>query len=115
MYHTLLMRRFVPWFAVLLPVLACLAAGRLLAGGGAPAPRDKRAVLRFGKIPSLNARDMISGHERLMRYLSERREELLPDERAEAEQVLGEMRDRYGYAPECTREAIALLQRTRYA
>ena len=66
------MRRFTLRLALLVPALACLAALRPSAGRGAPAPHEKRAVLRFGKIPALNARDMISGHERLMRYLSDR-------------------------------------------
>ena len=66
------MRRFALRLALLLPALACLAAVRPSAGRGEPAPRAGRAVLRFGKVPSLNARDMISGNEKLMRYLSNR-------------------------------------------
>jgi phosphonate transport system substrate-binding protein len=58
--------------ALLLPALACFAVTIPAPGRSAPAARDGHAALLFGKVPSLNARDMISSHERLMRYLSSR-------------------------------------------
>lgn len=47
-------------------VLALLA---LALGAGPAAAQKKPAVLRFGRIPFLNSRDMVAGHEKLMAYL----------------------------------------------
>jgi phosphonate transport system substrate-binding protein len=50
----------------------CAALSCLVFANTRAAPQDARPALLFGKVPSLNARDMIAGHEKLMRYLSKR-------------------------------------------
>lgn len=51
----------------------------------------------------------------LLRFLSNRRDELEPAARSEVERVLSRMNQRFGYSHECTREIVELLLHTRYA
>lgn len=54
-------------------------------------------------------------NENLLKYLGDRKRELSDEARREVEGVLERMERRFGYAPECTRDAVSLLMRTRYA
>jgi len=58
LYHTGVKKRLALAWALALSLAA-----------GPAAAKEKPAVIRFGRIPFLNSRDMVAGHEKLMRYL----------------------------------------------
>jgi predicted Ser/Thr protein kinase len=54
-------------------------------------------------------------NENLLKYLGDRRKELTSEDEREVKGVLERMQRRFAYVPECTRDVVALLMRTRYS
>lgn len=54
-------------------------------------------------------------HEDLLRYDTDREKELSQEAIANCKNLLDRMRQRFGYAPSCTREVVTMLIKTRYA